>query len=203
VPPRENFPDLDELNASAPREEWSTNLNGVLVGPFVRILVLKLLDAVTMDRFAFVTKSIGGSIAVGDITDKIKIMRRLRGGNVTAVVSCRSVTMKSSYNPRGVPRPDFKVLRWIALAAAPETVAASTPPKTIAPAATAAEAPPTVPEAAAAPTTVAAPVAAAPMAAPPTAPETVAPTVAVDAATIGTVVVPPTLKEEIGDEVPF
>jgi hypothetical protein len=199
IPPREPFPDLDEMNANAPREEWGVDLNGKPAGPFTRLLVLKLLDARTMDRYAFISQSIGGGIAIGDITDKIKIMRRIRGANVTAVVNCRSATMKSSYNPRGVPRPDFAVNRWIALAAPPEAVAA-TPAKALPPTAAAvatSEAPTTTPEATAPSKPTAAPETAAPPK--PAAPE---PTV-VDTTNIGTVVLPPTLKEELDDTVPF
>jgi hypothetical protein len=222
VPPREDFPDIDAMNEGAPREEWGVNLNGDAAGPYVRVLVLKLLDAKTMDCYAFVTQTTGGSIAVGDITGKVKIMRRIRGPNVTAVVSCQSATMKSNYNPRGVRRPEFKVLRWIALAASPETVTAPAPTQAIAPPAAAAPAAPVAPAAAATPaaaaaaaataptavTPAAAPAAAPPVAAapeaPPITPEPAAvPTVTVDTANIGTVVLPPTLKEELQDEVPF
>ena len=146
------------MNASAPKEEWGLNLNNEPVGPFVKVLVLRLLDRQTMDRYAFVTSSIGGSIALGDLSDKTKIIRRIKGANVTAVVSCQSALMKSSFNPRGVPRPDFRVVEWIALAAPPESIGVTTPtpPTSLPPA----KAPPTAPEAPPAPA-VAAPAAAA------------------------------------------
>ena len=70
VPDNEKMPDVAAMNEAAPREEWGTDLNGNPVGPYVRVLVLKMLDAKTMDRFAFVTSSVGGSIAVGDLSDK-------------------------------------------------------------------------------------------------------------------------------------
>jgi hypothetical protein len=197
VPPKQPFPDIDAMNENAPKEEWGVDLNGKPAGPYQRVLVLKLLDAKTMDRYAFVTKSIGGGIAVGDLTDKVKIMRRLRGPNVTAVISCQSTTMRTSYNPR-TPRPDFKVVRWIALAASPEPVAPPAPVKTLGPAtATAA------PETASAASEVAAVPEAPPTASETTAAPEAAPVTAIDTVEIGTVVLPPTLKEELKDEVPF
>src|SRR5258708_36694264 len=45
LPTRGKFPDIDKMNEAAPREEWGTDLNGKPVGPYVRVLVLKLLDA--------------------------------------------------------------------------------------------------------------------------------------------------------------
>ena len=113
VPDNEKMPDVAAMNEAAPREEWGTDLNGNPVGPYVRVLVLKMLDANTMDRFAFVTSSVGGSIAVGDLSDKTKVMRRLNGPNVAPVVSCAITNFKTRFSLR--KRPDFRVLRWIAL----------------------------------------------------------------------------------------
>jgi hypothetical protein len=106
VPDGEKMPDVAAMNEAAPREEWGTDLNGNPVG-------LKMLDAKTMDRFAFVTSSVGGSIAVGDLSDKTKIMRRLNGPNVVPVVSCSTTNFKTRYATR--KRPDFRVLRWMTL----------------------------------------------------------------------------------------
>jgi hypothetical protein len=114
VPGTESMPDVVAMNEAAPREEWGTDLNGNPVGPYVRVLVLKLLDAKTMDRFAFVTTSVGGSIAIGDLSDKTKIMRRFRGSSAVPVVSCCVTNFKTRHF--GLKkRPDFRVLRWITL----------------------------------------------------------------------------------------
>jgi hypothetical protein len=83
VPPLEKFPDVDAMNEAAPREEWGPDLNGKMVGPYARILVLKLYDASTMDRYVFVTGTLGGMIAFGDISDKIKLIRRQKGKDTT------------------------------------------------------------------------------------------------------------------------
>ena len=102
VPDNEKMPDVAAMNEAAPREEWGTDLNGNPVGPYVRVLVLKMLDANTMDRFAFVTSSVGGSIAVGDLSDKTKVMRRLNGANVTPVVSCSITNFKTRFSLKSV-----------------------------------------------------------------------------------------------------
>ena len=113
VPNDEKMPDVNAMNEAAPREEWGTDLNGNAVGPYTRVLVLKLLDAITMERFAFVTTSVGGSIAVGDLSDKCKIMRRFKGPNAVPVVSCSVTNFKTKFGTR--KRPDLRVLRWITL----------------------------------------------------------------------------------------
>ena len=113
VPNDEKMPDVNAMNEAAPRDEWGKDLNGNPVGPFTRVLVLKLLDAQTMERFAFVTSSVGGSIAVGDLSDKCKIMRRFKGPNAVPVVSCSTTLFKTKFGTR--KRPDLRVLRWIEL----------------------------------------------------------------------------------------
>ena len=50
--------------------------------------------------------------AVGDLTDKCKIARRINGSNVTAVVTCHSTRWSTKFNPHG-KRPDFRVERWM------------------------------------------------------------------------------------------
>jgi hypothetical protein len=110
VPPNENMPDIERMNEEAPKEEWGTDLNGNPAGPYSRVLVLKFIEEPALTRFAFVTQSIGGSIAVGDLCDKIKIMRRLHGPEVTAIVSPQTTLFKTRFGVR--KRPNFEVVAW-------------------------------------------------------------------------------------------
>jgi hypothetical protein len=114
VAPHADFPDIQAMNEAAPKDEWGVGLNGQPQGPFTHTLILKFLDAKTYDRYAFVTNSQGGGVAVGDLTDKCKIARRINGLNVTAVVTCHSTRWQTKFNPHG-KRPDFRVERWMAL----------------------------------------------------------------------------------------
>jgi hypothetical protein len=117
VPPHDPIPDLKKMNAEAPQEEWGVDFNGKPQGPWTYVLVLKLRDVNTLDKYAFITKSNGGSIAFGDITEKIKWVRRLKGKNMTAVVVCEhGVRFKSTYNPQGVLRPSFRIVKHVRLA---------------------------------------------------------------------------------------
>src|SRR5262249_18829693 len=89
IPDGEPAPNIKTLNEAAPREEWGTDLTGNPGGPYVLVLALKLLDENTMDRFVFVTQSKGGFIAIGDLSDKTKIIRRIKNdNNIVPVVSC-------------------------------------------------------------------------------------------------------------------
>jgi hypothetical protein len=115
VPNNEKVPDIEKMNEAAPREEWSPDPynDGKMKGPYVLVLVLKLIDLVTLDRFAFVTQSKGGAIAIGDLTDKTKIMRRLRGRDVAPVVTCHTIAFPIKKRNIIKRRPDFRVARWI------------------------------------------------------------------------------------------
>jgi hypothetical protein len=177
VGPNDAFPDVDVMNEKAPKEEWGFAF-GKPQGPYNKLLILKLLDPETMDRFAFVTRSLGGSIGIGDLTDKIKIRRRLQGAGVVPVVCCRTRPWKTSYNPND-RRPHFEPRRWIKLDGEGEQLPKpAEPPKLV--------------------TAIAAPIV--PEAAPkPTASATVVPA----AAPIGQPVAEPTRKEELQDDIIF
>src|SRR5262245_32841758 len=95
--PYQKFPDVKALNDAVPREEWVEGPDGNPRGPWQAQHIVYLLDPTTMDRFTFPTGTIGGAIAVRDLTDKVKWMRRFRGENVFAVVSLRDVFMNTKF----------------------------------------------------------------------------------------------------------
>jgi hypothetical protein len=109
VPSNEKMPDVAKMNEEAPREEWGPDpFNpGNMVGPYSGVLVLKFIEEPALNRYAFVTKSIGGSIAVGDLSDKIKIIRRLYGPDMTAIVSPQTTLFRTKFGVR--KRPNFEV----------------------------------------------------------------------------------------------
>jgi hypothetical protein len=178
------------MNEAAPREEWGFAF-GKPQGPFSKLLVLKLLDAATMSRYAFITRSIGGSMAIGDLAAKIKIRRRLQGPNVTPVVSCRSTKYRTSFNPNDL-RPHFEPLRWIELKGDAALAKPAEPLKL-----EGSTAAPAVPE-----TKPAEPLKAATAAAP-TMPTTTSAPIAPEAKPLGAPVTEPALSEELDDKIVF
>jgi hypothetical protein len=187
VPDGQKAPDIKAMNGSAPREEWGPGLDGQPTGPYSLVLVLKLLDAATMDCFAFVAKSIGGAIAIGDLSDKTKIMRRFRG-LVSPVVSCGVTNFPIKRLNIVRKRPDFRVLRWVTLGDGfDQKLPPPKPPKQLEQAPVA----PVIPDPA-----------------PASAPEQKMPTMEAQATTIGAPVTfasvsEPSLREEIDDTIPF
>jgi hypothetical protein len=191
VPDGEKVPDIEAMNQAAPQEEWGIGLDGKPQGPYSLVLVLKLLDPLNMDRFAFVTSSKGGAIAIGDLSDKTKIMRRFRGPDIAPVVSCSTTAFRIARLNITRRRPDFKVVRWIKLGDAGGSLPAPEPKPLAAP--TAAEKPAEKPAAVPKPVE------------PSAKPEAFASvTLAPASVALGPAVEEPTLAEEMGgDAVPF
>lgn len=109
--PEERWPDVEALNKAAPKNEWREGF-GNPVGPWECSWVLYFLNPLTGDKYTYVTGTTGGHMAVGDLSDKIKIMRRLRG-HVYPVVTLSDTFMQTKFGGR--QRPSFKVVRWVSL----------------------------------------------------------------------------------------
>jgi hypothetical protein len=131
--PGQKFPDVKKLNEETPQSEWVKGPDGQLRGPFQKQQIVYLLDPVTLDRFCWPTGTVGGDIAIRELVDKTKWMRKFRGGQVCPVVTLSDVFM----NTGGRQRPHFIIKRWIALGgdekpalAAPPSGTVAEPPKT-------------------------------------------------------------------------
>jgi len=109
----EKFPNLDELNANVPQNEWREGPDGKPHGPWQAQYLVYLLNPDTAERFTYATGTIGGGIAVHDLVDRVSSMRKIRGEQVYAVVSPSAAPMKTRYGTR--PRPQFVIKRWVGL----------------------------------------------------------------------------------------
>jgi hypothetical protein len=109
--PHEKSPDIETLNTTAPKSEWSKDFNGNLQGPWQLQNIVYMFDRETMEKYTFATGTIGGSICVHELKDKVKMMRLLRGAGVYPVVSPSSRFMKTRFGGRN--RPHLEIKRWI------------------------------------------------------------------------------------------
>jgi hypothetical protein len=153
--PGKKFPDVEKMNAKVPQAEWTEGPDGKKRGPWQAQHVVYLMNVATMDRFSYPTGTVGGAIAVADLVDRTKFMRRFRGLDIYPVVRLSDVFMPTRW--KGRQRPHFEIVRWVKLDggnALPltETPALTGPapldpaPAATAPAATPAAAATTVPE---------------------------------------------------------
>jgi hypothetical protein len=109
--PGEKLPDIEELNQVAPRSEWSDGPDGKKRGPWQAQHVLYLLNLETMDRFTFPTGTVGGQIAVSELVDKTRWMRKLRGAHVYPIIRLSDTFMPTAFGGR--QRPYFEIKRWV------------------------------------------------------------------------------------------
>jgi hypothetical protein len=107
----QRFPDLDELNDQAPKDEWSEDFNGNPRGPWQKQSLVYLLDLQTMEKFTYATGTTGGGIAVRDLVERTNWMRKFRGANVYPIVTLTDVHMRTRFGGR--QRPHFNIVRWV------------------------------------------------------------------------------------------
>ena len=108
-------PHVDELNETAPKEEWRDRF-GQEVGPWQFSNVVYLLDPATMAAFTFPTSTVGGFQAVRTLKDETNRARLLRGDNYFPMVTLGDVHMPTAFGGR--QRPAFIVKTFVLIGAA-------------------------------------------------------------------------------------
>jgi hypothetical protein len=111
--PGERVPDIEALNAACPKSEWGVDFNNNPRGPWQFQYLVLLLDPKTMDKYRYPTSTAGGAIAIRELVDKCKWMRRYRGEHVYPVITLADKFMNTRFGGR--QRPHFVVVRWVAL----------------------------------------------------------------------------------------
>jgi hypothetical protein len=119
------FPNIDELNEAVPKEEWETDRNGQLRKPYQHTWLLYLLNPATMEKYTFVSSTVGGRIAVSELKDAVAFMRRYREESTLAVVELSSKPMRTRFGER--PRPFFKILEWRAAGRGAQSLPTTSP----------------------------------------------------------------------------
>ena len=122
--PGEKFPDIEQLNQDAQRSEWANGPDGKPRGPWQAQHIAYLLNPETMDRFTFPTGTVGGQIAVREVVDKTKWMRKLRGARVYPIIRLSDTFMPTAFGGR--QRPHFEIERWVSFG--PDEKALAAPP---------------------------------------------------------------------------
>jgi hypothetical protein len=125
------LPDLDELNATVPQNEWELDLNGNPRPPYERAHRLDLLNLDTAEHTCFISATTGAAIAVSRLKDKVAWMRRMRGANVVPQIELSWTTFPTRFGTR--KRPDFKILAWLDLTTGSPVLPQAAAPKQLPP----------------------------------------------------------------------
>jgi hypothetical protein len=108
----ERYPDVETMNEQCPKSEWREGFN-CLQGPWQAARAVYFVDLKTMTRYTWVTSTVGGSIAIRDLVDRVDMMRRFKGMHVFAVVTLTDVHMNTRFGGR--QRPCLLVKNWVLL----------------------------------------------------------------------------------------
>jgi len=108
----EAFPDLRARNEGTPKAEWIKGFNGELKGPWEAQHIAYLVDPVSLDHHTFPTSTTGGGIAVRELVNRTLLMRRFRGNAVYPIVRLATHWMRTKY--AGRLRPHFEIVGWTA-----------------------------------------------------------------------------------------
>jgi hypothetical protein len=109
IPPGQPFPDIAAMNDAIPKDQWRQGPAG-LQGPWQAQQLVVMIEPQSMNTFTYVTSTIGGGIAVRDLVDKVKMMRRYRG-QVSPIVTLADTLFKTRFGERR--RPSFHIVDWI------------------------------------------------------------------------------------------
>lgn len=120
--PGQKFPDLEDLNEKTPRGEWVKGPDGQPCGPWQAQHIPYLMNPATLDRYSFPTGTTGGAIAVRELVNKVKWMRKFHGVHVYPVVTLSDTFLHTRFGGR--QRPHFIVKRWIDLGGDEKTLPA-------------------------------------------------------------------------------
>jgi hypothetical protein len=106
------LPDVNDLNAAIPKDEWEEGLNGPRP-PWQLSHIVYLIDVADGSTYTFASGTTGARIATDNLADRIQTMCLLRGENVLPEVLLSSKPMPTKFGPR--TRPDFKIVDWRAV----------------------------------------------------------------------------------------
>ena len=91
------------------RTEWELDLGGLPSDPWRDTRYVYLIDPRSGKTYSFVTDSVGGRRAVGELKDAIMTVRQAQPGALP-VVRLATSSMKTKYGVKA--RPDFQIVDW-------------------------------------------------------------------------------------------
>jgi hypothetical protein len=213
------LPDLDQLNGAIPKSEWERGLDGHPRPPYSHQYCVYLLDPNDGQFFTLMNSTVGMKMLWESLAERWEVMRHLRGADVRAVVNLATRPFRTA--KWGIKyRPDLRILEWrrpgagggdrVAGPVAPtpqlppaSSASSATPAQTSTPApapapmpgaSTSPQAPPPPPRSANPP---------APPPPPPARPAPAGEQKTTDGLAFLDEVKPPTLREELNDDLPF
>jgi hypothetical protein len=105
------LPDLKQLNGAIPKSEWEPGLDGYPRPPYSHQYCVHLLDPNDGQFFTLMNSTVGMKMLWESLAERWEVMRHLRGADVIAVVNLATRPFKTT--KWGIKyRPDLKILEW-------------------------------------------------------------------------------------------
>jgi hypothetical protein len=104
------LPNIADLNASVPVNEWEPDLTGRPRPPYALFYVLYLLNEIDAQMFTYLNSTTGAEIAIQRLSSRICNMRLLRGAKVNPVVTLGEGPMKTKFGTK--LRPELIITDW-------------------------------------------------------------------------------------------
>jgi hypothetical protein len=108
--PGELVPDIAALNAEVPDEEKEL-YQGKRVGPYQFVYVLYLLHEETVQKFTYIAGTIGAGIATRELADAVNWFRKYRGAGCLPRIRLERTWMPTRFGGRY--RAAFTIVGWI------------------------------------------------------------------------------------------
>ena len=105
------LPDLDQLNGAIPISEWEPGPDGHPRTPYSHQYCVYLLDPNDGQFFTLMNSTVGMRMLWESLAERWEVMRHLRGADVIAVVNLATRPFRTA--KWGIKyRPDLKILEW-------------------------------------------------------------------------------------------
>jgi len=105
------LPDLEQLNGAIPKSEWECGLDGHPRIPYSHQYCIYLLDPNDGKFYTLMNSTVGMKMLWESLAERWEIMRHLRGADVIAVVNLATRPFRTA--KWGIKyRPDLKFLEW-------------------------------------------------------------------------------------------
>jgi hypothetical protein len=105
-----DLPDVDELNAKIPQEDWEEGLDGNPRPPWQHVWIAYLVRTTDAMTFTFINGTTGARLAVQKLAGQVNNMRVFRGANVVPIIKLDAKQMKTNYGLK--MRPSFEIVDW-------------------------------------------------------------------------------------------
>jgi hypothetical protein len=104
------LPSIDDLNAQVPQEEWEEGIDGKPKPPWQHAFIVYLLDPKDASVYTYINSTVGARMAYENLKSRVVMMRKMRGTAVHPVVALGKATFQGKFGPK--IRPEFNIVDW-------------------------------------------------------------------------------------------